>query len=224
MEKIFIARKRVKNLNIRITRDGEVHVTAPLRMSDADIESILDRKRGWIEKHRGQMLEKARLRPQNFESGETLRVLGKPFRLRVEESSTPGVAISGGEVVLTMRPGSTREQREAAIIEFYRVILTPIAEEYLALWQDRTGLRCREWHTKKMKTRWGSCNVAERRIWLSVYLAAEPREFISEVVLHELAHIKYPGHGVDFKAFMDLQRRIDVATDTHIAVARYRNC
>lgn len=54
-----------------------------------------------------------------------------------------------------------------------------------------------------MKTRWGSCNVAERRIWLSVYLAAEPREFISEVVLHELAHIKYPGHGADFKAFMD---------------------
>ena len=59
-----------------------------------------------------------------------------------------------------------------------------------------------------MKTRWGSCNVAERRIWLSVYLAAEPREFISEVVLHELAHIKYPGHGPDFKAFMDFQRRI----------------
>ena len=160
MEKIFIARKLVKNLNIRITRDGEVHVTAPLRMSDADIESILDRKRGWIEKHRGQMLEKARLRPQNFESGETLRVLGKPFRLRVEEGGTPGVAISVGEVVLTMRPGSSREQREAAIIEFYRAILTPIAEEYLALWQDRTGLRCREWHTKKMKTRWGSCNVA----------------------------------------------------------------
>ena len=115
MEKIFIARKRVKNLNIRITRDGQVHVTAPLRMSDADIESILDRKRGWIEKHRGQMLEKARLRPQNFESGETLRVLGKPFRLRVEEGGTPGVAISVGEVVLTMRPGSSREQREAAL-------------------------------------------------------------------------------------------------------------
>ena len=140
MEKIFIARKRVKNLNIRITRDGEVHVTAPLRMSDADIESILDRKRGWIEKHRGQMLEKARLRPQNFESGETLRVLGKPFRLRVEEGGTPDVAISGGEVVLTMRPGSTREQREAAIIEFYRAILTPIAEEYLRC--GRTGPAC----------------------------------------------------------------------------------
>lgn len=163
------------------------------------------------------MLEKARLRPQNFESGETLRVLGKPFRLRVEEGGTPGVAISGGEVVLTMRPGSSREQREAAIIEFYRAILTPITEEYLALWQDRTGLRCREWHTKKMKTRWGSCNVAERRIWLSVYLAAEPREFISEVVLHELAHLKYPGHGVDFKAFMDFQRRIDAPTDTDFA-------
>ena len=66
MEKIFIARKRVKNLNIRITRDGQVHVTAPLRMSDADIESILDRKRGWIEKHRGQMLEKSPAQTAEF--------------------------------------------------------------------------------------------------------------------------------------------------------------
>ena len=209
MEKIVITRKRVKNLNIRITREGEVRVTAPLRMPNADIEAILRRKRGWIEKHRSEMLEKAQLRPHEFESGETLRVFGIPYRLRVEEGSAPGAEIRGNELVLTMRPGSTREQRESAVIEFYRAILTPVAEEYLELWQERTRLRCREWHTKKMKTRWGSCNVAERRIWLSVYLAAEPREFISEVVLHELAHIKYPGHGPDFKSFMDFHRRIN---------------
>ena len=199
MEKIFIARKRVKNLNIRITRDGQVHVTAPLRMSDADIESILDRKRGWIEKHRGQMLEKARLRPQNFESGETLRVLGKPFRLRVEEGGTPGVAISVGEVVLTMRPGSSREQREAAIIEFYRAILTPIAEEYLALWQDRTGLRCREWHTKKMKTRWGSCS-SKGNLNFNYQLYYMPEELMDYVVIHELAHRRYMNHSEQFWA------------------------
>ena len=172
-------------------------------MSDADIESILDRKRGWIEKHRGQMLEKARLRPQNFESGETLRVLGKPFRLRAEEGGTPGVAISGGEVVLTMRPGSTREQREAAVIEFYRTILAPVAEEYLTLWQDRTGLGCREWHTKKMKTRWGSCNTVRKRIWLSLKLASYPVCCLEYVIVHELCHLLVPNHGADFKALMD---------------------
>ena len=197
-----VTRKRVKNLSIRITREGEVLVTAPIGMPDEYINAFLQKKRGWIEKHRAEMLEKSKLRPHEYVSGETLRVLGEPYTLHVLEGKMPKAELRGGELVLTVRPGSTPEQREAVLIEFYRAILTPIAEEYLELWEERTGLRCREWHTKKMKTRWGSCNIPERRIWLSVYLAAEPREFISKVALHELAHIRYPGHGADFKAFM----------------------
>ena len=198
-----VIRKKVKNLSIRITREGEVLVTAPIGMPDEYIDAFLQKKCGWIEKHRATMLEKAALRPHEYVSGETVRVLGERYTLCVSEGSAPRAELAGGELLLTVRPGSTPEQREAALIEFYRAILTPIAEEYIELWQERTGLRCREWHTKKMKTRWGSCNVAERRIWLSVYLAAEPREFISKVVLHELTHIRYPGHGADFKAFMN---------------------
>lgn len=199
----IVIKKRVKNLSIRITREGEVVVTAPLGMPDEYIDAFLLQKRGWIEKHRAEMLKKASMRPREYVSGETIRVLGEPYILRVIEGLAPGAAIDGQELVLTVRRNSTHEQREAAVIEFYRAVLIPIAEEYISLWQDRTGLRCREWRTKKMKTRWGSCNVAERRIWLSVYLAAEPREFISKVVLHELTHIRYPGHGADFKSFLN---------------------
>lgn len=205
-KQITVTRKRVKNLSIRITREGEVIVTAPMRMPEGYIDAFLRRKSAWIEKHRAEMLEKARLRPKDFTSGETIRVFGKPYSLCVSEGTRTGAEICGDELILTVRPGSSREQREAAIVEFYRSVLMPVAAEYMALWQERTGLACREWHTKKMKTRWGSCNVSERRIWLSVYLAAEPREFISEVVLHELAHIRYPGHGADFKAFMKENR------------------
>ena len=100
-----------------------------------------------------EMLEKSKLRPHEYVSGETLRVLGEPYTLHVLEGKMPKAELRGGELVLTVRPGSTPEQREAVLIEFYRAILTPIAEEYLELWQERTGLRCREWHTKKMKTR-----------------------------------------------------------------------
>ena len=198
-----VTRKRVKNLSIRITREGEVFVTAPIGMPDEYIDAFLQKKRGWIEKHRTAMLEKAALRPHEYISGETVRVLGERYTLRVTEGAARGAELTAGELVLTVRPGSTAEQREAAVTEFYRTVLTPIAREYIELWQKRTGLLCREWQTKKMKTRWGSCNVAERRIWLSVYLAAEPREFISRVILHELTHIRYPGHGEDFKAFMN---------------------
>ena len=130
-----VTRKRVKNLSIRITREGEVLVTAPIGMSDEYINAFLQKKRGWIEKHRAEMLEKSKLRPHEYVSGETLRVLGEPYTLHFLEGKMPKAELRGGELVLTVRPGSTPEQREAVLIEFYRAILTPIAEEYLELWQ-----------------------------------------------------------------------------------------
>ncbi len=41
-------RKRVKNLNVRIRRDGTVYVSAPLRMREKDIESFLQSKASWL--------------------------------------------------------------------------------------------------------------------------------------------------------------------------------
>lgn len=224
MEKIFIARKRVKNLNIRITRDGQVHVTAPLRMSDADIESILDRKRGWIESTAARMLEKARLRPQNFESGETLRVLGKPFRLRVEEGGTPGVAISGGEVVLTMRPGQlARAARGCGNRVLPRDINADRGGVSCAVaGQDRLALP-RMAHKKDENAlgqlqRCRAQDMAERvpcRRTARVHLRGRSARAGAPQV---------PGHGVDFKAIHGFsEAAIDAPTDTDFAMTRCRN-
>ena len=43
-----VTRKRVKNLSIRITRDGEVLVTAPIGMPDEYINAFLQKKRAKI--------------------------------------------------------------------------------------------------------------------------------------------------------------------------------
>ena len=66
-----------------------------------------------------------------------------------------------------------------------------------------TGLHALEWKLRDMKTRWGSCNIQKKRIWLNIQLAAYPRECLEYVVTHELVHLLVPGHGKEFWSYMD---------------------
>ena len=54
-----------------------------------------------------------------------------------------------------------------------------------------------------MKTRWGTCNVKEGRIWLNLQLAKKPPECLEYVIIHELTHLLEPGHNQRFYQLMD---------------------
>jgi hypothetical protein len=60
-----------------------------------------------------------------------------------------------------------------------------------------------EFGVKKMKTRWGSCNVKVKRIWLNLELAKRSIECIEYLVVHEMAHLLERRHNDRFTAFMD---------------------
>ena len=53
-----IVRSSRRSISVEIRRDGSVLVRAPRRMSREQIDSFLEQKRAWIEKHRRLMAEK----------------------------------------------------------------------------------------------------------------------------------------------------------------------
>lgn len=69
--------------------------------------------------------------------------------------------------------------------------------------EAQMGVNASEWRVRKMKTKWGTCNVRDKRVWFSTELAKKPAEFVEYVVVHELAHLIERGHGPKFKALMD---------------------
>ena len=100
------------------------------------------------------------------------------------------------EKVLT--PEEKREQTEA-----YRQQLLAILPQVIETCEAVTGLHANEWKLRDMKTRWGSCNVEKKRIWLNIQLAAYPRECLEYVVTHELVHLLERGHNQVFWGYMD---------------------
>ena len=54
-----------------------------------------------------------------------------------------------------------------------------------------------------MKTRWGTCNVAARRVWFNLELVKKPPRGLEYVVAHELAHLVERNHTPRFAALLE---------------------
>lgn len=200
---VQVERKAIKNLYIRIKPDGRVVLTCPKRTTQREIYSLIQERYHWIVTHRQKVLERQAAQPNKYVSGEVLPLWGKRYQLRVEEQ--PGrafVTLEGNELILRGTTGDEAERKQA-LDAFYRAQLNAAIPPLLERAQSATGLRAEEWRVRNMHTRWGSCNIQKRRIWLSLNLAKYPPECLYCVMIHELTHLLEPGHNKRFYALMD---------------------
>ena len=51
---------------------------------------------------------------------------------------------------------------------------------------------------RKMKSRWGVCNVRTKRITLNLELIKKDMIYLDYVIIHELSHLLFPNHSHDF--------------------------
>ena len=95
--------------------------------------------------------------------------------------------------------GMEREQEKKKC----RQRLEEILPEMIRKCEKITGVHATKWRFRDMKTRWGTCNVAKKRIWLNVWLGKYPAECVEYVVFHELTHLLECGHNTRFYRYMD---------------------
>ena len=56
---------------------------------------------------------------------------------------------------------------------------------------------------KQMKTRWGTCNIEARRIWLNLELIKKPVHCLEYIIVHEMVHLLARHHNECFIAYMN---------------------
>lgn len=76
-------------------------------------------------------------------------------------------------------------------------------QQLVPMWEQRIGVKASSCSVRKMRTRWGSCNIRTGKIWLSLELADKPQELLEYVLVHELIHLLEAGHNARFYGFMD---------------------
>lgn len=54
-----------------------------------------------------------------------------------------------------------------------------------------------------MKTKWGTCNIEQKRIWVNLELAKKPTNCLEYIVVHEMIHLLERYHNDRFLAYLD---------------------
>ena len=70
-------------------------------------------------------------------------------------------------------------------------------------WEPVMGVKSAGFTIKKMKTRWGSCNVQSHHLNFNLMLARVPDECVEYVVVHELTHLLEASHNDRFWSLME---------------------
>jgi predicted metal-dependent hydrolase len=204
---IEVTRKSVKNLNIRIYPSaGRVAMSIPKRTSLSTAEDFARKKYSWIRKHlkKGAIQKSKKIKRLNYRDGEIHPVWGQKMILSVNEvNRPPKVQRKDDKLSLMVRPESSVEKRESVLIEWYRAELKREIPKLIQKWEGIMRVNVREFGVKRMKTRWGTCNIRAQRIWLSLELAKKDPKCLEYVVVHEMVHLHERLHNRRFYRLMD---------------------
>ena len=203
---VEVVRKDIKNLHVGVyPPNGRVRVAAPLSVADASVRLAVISRLGWIRRKQAEFAQQERQSRREFVTGESHYFEGRRYRLDVIESDgPPNVSlINNSRMALMIRADSDEEQREKVLYRWYRCQLRDRVPALLLKWEPAIGVKVESVEIKRMKTRWGSCNSATRRIWLNLELAKKPASCLEYVMVHEMVHLIEEHHNERFRDLMD---------------------
>lgn len=202
---IDVIKKDIKNMHLYVLPPiGKVHISAPQNASDEAIRLFAISKIAWIKKQVEKYEKQPRQSEREYVSGESHYLWGRRYRLEVRYSNKANsIDLKGNKILLTVREKSTQQQREKIINEWYRNELKNKIPTILEKWEQIMGVKADNWCVKNMKTRWGTCNAKDRRIWINLQLAKKPVDCLEYVVVHELVHLLEKNHTTIFVEYMD---------------------
>lgn len=201
-----VVRKNIKNLRITIyPPHGLVRVSAPVHVSDKAVYDLIESRLSWIRRKQNAFRKQPAKSQHEMMTGESHYYQGRRYRLEVVEVDRPPSVIlsSDSTIELRVRPGTDRNKRESVLNEWYRKQLKEHVPPLIAQWEPRLGVEVSDWGIRSMKTRWGTCNISAKRVWLNLELAKKPPSCLEYVLVHEMLHLVERHHNERFRKLMD---------------------
>ncbi len=203
---IDIVRKDIKNMHLAVyPPNGRIRLSAPEKTDSEMMRLFAISKIGWIKKHIKNFAAQPRETAREFITGESHYFQGKRFLLKViEQEVSPKVEIKGTKnIVLYVKPNTSTDKKGKILKEWHREQMKIQVPEIIAKWEKVIGVQSNDCVIKQMKTKWGSCNIEAKRIWLNLELSKKPVICLEYIIVHELVHLLERNHNDKFVAYMN---------------------
>ena len=205
-------RKRVKNMNLRVTASGVVRVSASPRVPLGMIEEFICRHRAFIEKALQNRKDRGG-HPMVPDVDTEIMVMGKMYRVVLEKPHTVSAyAVTIAEDIVLVRYPSDHETLDASKVErmwlnFWKTIgqdfMETLAQQVHGEFQQAGyTVPAPPVRLRYMTSRWGSCMPVKEVITMNTRLLLGPTEFAHYVMVHEFAHFIEANHSSRFYKVM----------------------
>jgi len=206
-----LTRKKVKNINLKISKDKTITICANNKISIKRLEKLINSKREWIDYslNKIDMYQKQNEKnvPIEYVSGEELKIQGMQYKLLVLENKKNKVEIEENVIYLYTPDISIYKEKKKIIDKLIKSKAEELFEESLNKILDIIsvyGVKKPQMKIRKMKSRWGSCNRTKQIITINFELVKAPKECLEYVMLHELIHFLVAGHNKIFYNYMTI--------------------
>ncbi len=202
---ILIEKKDIKNLHIGVYPPfGRIRVAAPVHLDNEAVRLAVISKLSWIKKRQKAFLNQPRQTPREMVSGESHYLFGKRYLLNViYRYGKHEIVKKHSKLDLYVKENTTTANKLQVLEEYYRDKLKHELGVLVDKWQKNMGVELNGWKIQKMKTKWGSCKIEDKKALFNLELAKVPRECIEYIVAHELLHLKERHHNDNFKTLLD---------------------
>jgi len=203
---VDVIKKDIKNIHLSVyPPTGRVRIASPLAMENESIRLFAISKLDWIKKQQKDFQNQERQPKRLYVTGETHYFKGIRYLLNVIYHDVPPKVVLKNKKYLELyvRPDSSLEKREEVLIEWYRQQLKQQIPPLIEKWEQIMDLQVNDWGVKRMRTKWGTCNIEAKRIWLNLELAKKPERCLEYVIVHEMAHLMERHHNDRFVALLD---------------------
>jgi predicted metal-dependent hydrolase len=208
---VAVNRKDVKNVHLKVYRDLTVSLNLSPKIPDEWIIEFLEARKNWIDKQITKYKAASGFNNlHSLKNGSSTQYLGKDIRIIQEKSESGKTEIlSDGK---TLRVYLADENDTVAFDRLFqswwrKQAQTIFSEELTLLYNKifkKYSIEFPILQIRKMSTLWGSCTKKLSKIVLNEYLLKADRLCIQYVVLHELTHLLYEKHNVDFYNFLTI--------------------
>ncbi|GFI22903.1 hypothetical protein IMSAGC011_01680 [Lachnospiraceae bacterium] len=204
-----LARKSVKNINLRMNATGQIKVSASQKVPISCIEGFLREKQHAIltavQQAQIQCVQKQEQSKRAFVDGESLLLLGRQFIIKVIISQQECVYPENGYLYFHIKNPKDTRRRELLYAKwlksYQQQVYKDIAHQVHQIFVQY-GVDFPEIKVRKMTSRWGSCCPKKGIITMNSCLIETPICCIEYVMMHEFCHFIHPDHSKAFYTLM----------------------
>lgn len=197
--------KAIKNIHLSVhPPNGNVTLSAPPRYDLDTLRLYVISRLDWVREKIVKFQQQERVPARNYINNETHYFFGQRFKLFLKETKgKQTIEKKIDSLIMHVRIASDRNKRAGIMDNWHRKELKIITKEFVQKWEPKLNVKVIDFGVKKMKTKWGTCNSKEGRIWLNLELAKMPKHCIEYIVVHEMVHLLERSHNKRFVALLD---------------------